>query len=550
MALCPSGMVKSARLVRRILILLALVLVLAWQGERLIERRVHARLLSEAAAHGMQLSVERTAFGWTSDLVLHGVRASKGAVSFTCDDVLVEWSYAGGRDPRRHLRGLRLAPGSVVAYGATLRMPATSWAVESWTGDGTREAVRLRDRASGGALGVAWQRAARELEVAVDQLDVGRLVRAEWNGEQPLRAGTWTGMARLTAHGELSDVQGTLQADGLAFDVFDAPTGRSAPAPLRLGFHAMRRPGRVHLDVDATYASSQIDLVANLTEDVVPARVEGRLEARVDVRSALRSAGIPLPATLAAPDADLGVAVLEAEGSMTPGDRPSLDVRPALRFEPPARELPALAALRTTLPRPVSTFVAYEALPPLFVRTLLISEDAGFWGHPGIDVAEIPVAWATNEERGRAAFGASTLTQQLVKNLFLSGEKTYARKAQEAALALLLDATVPKARLLEIYVNVIEWGPGLHGIGPAAEHYFGKQPSELTPREIAYLVCLIPSPVRYHESHEAGRVGPGMERLMDNLLVKLRSVDAIDDAALQAARAEVLQFRPEDSTQE
>jgi hypothetical protein len=521
---------------------------LAWHAERVIERRLHARLLHEAAEHGVQLSLDRVEFSWLRPLALHGVRASRGAVAVSCDRVLLHWSLAGGRDPRAHLRRVQLEPATVSAYGGTVRTPATSWAVEGWVVDETRETVRLREAELGGVvLAVARDGGPRVVEVSADRLDMGRLARAEWRGEQPLRAGTWTGMARVVTRDELTDVEGTLQADGLAVDVFDAPTGRSAPAPLRLSFHAMRRPGRVHLDVDATYASSQVDVVADLTDDVEPARVAGRLEARVEVGSALRSAGIPLPSTLAPPDADLGVAILEAEGSMVLGDRKSLDVRPVLRFEPPPRELPALAALRSSLPRPVAAFVPYAALPPLFTRTLLISEDAGFWGHPGIDVAEIPVAWATNEERGRSAFGASTLTQQLVKNLFLSGEKTYARKAQEAALALLLDATVPKARLVEIYVNVIEWGPGLHGIGPAAQHYFGKQPADLTPKEIAYLVCLIPSPVRYHESHAAGQVGPGMERLMDNLLVKVRSVEAIDDAALEAARAEVLRFRPEAS---
>jgi penicillin-binding protein 1A len=190
-------------------------------------------------------------------------------------------------------------------------------------------------------------------------------------------------------------------------------------------------------------------------------------------------------------------------------------------------------------------YVAYEQVPALLVRTLVISEDAGFWGHPGIDVAEIPVAWATNAERGRAAFGASTITQQLAKNLFLQREKTYTRKLQEAALALMLDAALPKQRILEIYLNVIEWGPGVYGLGNASRHYFGKAPAELSPKEIAFLVCLIPSPVRYHQAHAAGHAGPGMERLMDNLLVKLQSVEAIDQETLDAARAETLVFAPE-----
>jgi penicillin-binding protein 1A len=141
--------------------------------------------------------------------------------------------------------------------------------------------------------------------------------------------------------------------------------------------------------------------------------------------------------------------------------------------------------------------------------------------------------------------GASTITQQLVKNVLLTNERTYRRKLKEAALALMVDAVVPKARLLEIYVNIIEWGPGLHGLVPAARHYFGKPPAELTPKEIAFLVCLIPNPVRYHQAYVAGRIGPGMEQLIRNLLVKLRSVGALDDAQYEDALREELHFAPE-----
>ena len=186
-------------------------------------------------------------------------------------------------------------------------------------------------------------------------------------------------------------------------------------------------------------------------------------------------------------------------------------------------------------------------MPPLFLDALLLSEDAGFYGHPGVDVAEIRAAWADNVERGTLARGGSTITQQLVKNLFLSREKSYGRKMEEAALALLVDAALPKRRILEIYVNVIEWGPGLYGLVPAARHYFGKAPAALTPKEIAFLVCLIPSPVRYHQAHTAGHAGPGMEQLMANLLAKLRSTGALSDDAYFAALDEGLQFAAETS---
>jgi membrane peptidoglycan carboxypeptidase len=132
-----------------------------------------------------------------------------------------------------------------------------------------------------------------------------------------------------------------------------------------------------------------------------------------------------------------------------------------------------------------------------------------------------------------------------VKNLFLSRERSYGRKMEEAALALLVDAALPKRRILEIYVNVIEWGPRLYGLVPAARHYFGKAPAALTPKEITFLVCLIPSPVPYHQAHLAGQAGPGMQNLMANLLAKLRSVNAIGEEDYAAALDEELRFAPE-----
>jgi membrane peptidoglycan carboxypeptidase len=176
---------------------------------------------------------------------------------------------------------------------------------------------------------------------------------------------------------------------------------------------------------------------------------------------------------------------------------------------------------------------------------VLAIEDDGFYTHGAINVPSVFRAMVTNLVAGRVMQGGSTITQQLVKNLFLSKEKSYGRKMEEAALALLVDAALPKRRILEIYLNVIEWGPGLYGLVPAARHYFGKPPGALTPKEIAFLVCLIPSPVRYHQAHTAGHAGPGMEQLMANLLAKLRSVEALSADAFEAALAEELQFQPE-----
>jgi membrane peptidoglycan carboxypeptidase len=193
-------------------------------------------------------------------------------------------------------------------------------------------------------------------------------------------------------------------------------------------------------------------------------------------------------------------------------------------------------------------FVPLGDVPPLFVHTLLLAEDAGFYGHPGVDLREMPAAILTDWQRGGAARGASTITQQLAKNLFLSHDKVLGRKLQELSCALLLESALGKNRILEIYLNVIEWGPDLYGLRPAARTYFEKEPRDLTPAQMAFLVSLIPSPVRYQVSFPHGTLGPGMRQLVDALLAKLRLVDALGEEDYRKALAEeivVRNVRPE-----
>jgi len=225
----------------------------------------------------------------------------------------------------------------------------------------------------------------------------------------------------------------------------------------------------------------------------------------------------------------------------------------------PARPLPAIERLKgpfvhraeagggdATLIRvePESPdFVALADVPPLFVRTLLFGEDANFFGHRGVDLRELPVALARNLARGTLARGASTISQQLAKNLFLSREKTMGRKLEELALALLLDSSLGKERLLEIYLNVIEWGPGLYGLRPAARHYFGKEPANLTPKQMAFLVSLVPGPLKYQRSFAGGIPTPFFEGLMATLLAKLHETGALRDDEYQLALAEPLDLR-------
>ncbi|MEZ4742609.1 MAG: transglycosylase domain-containing protein [Bdellovibrionota bacterium] len=124
----------------------------------------------------------------------------------------------------------------------------------------------------------------------------------------------------------------------------------------------------------------------------------------------------------------------------------------------------------------------------------IAAEDAGFWRHKGVDLEALGLAFKTNLKENRLAVGASTITMQTVKNLFLSTQKTLSRKVQELFLAWHLDHILKKDRILEIYLNIIEFGPNIYGISEAAHHYFGKQPSNLNLKEAAFLVSLLPNP--------------------------------------------------------
>ena len=158
-------------------------------------------------------------------------------------------------------------------------------------------------------------------------------------------------------------------------------------------------------------------------------------------------------------------------------------------------------------------WVSYEKLSEHLKRAVIASEDDSFVDHDGIDWEALEKAWQKNTRaEARAAkratkpaktgrvkvVGGSTITQQLAKNLFLSGERTLLRKGQEFVITLLLEAILSKQRILEIYLNSVEWGEGVFGAEAAAQHYFRKPASELTPLEAARLAVMLPRP-RYFE---------------------------------------------------
>ncbi len=127
-------------------------------------------------------------------------------------------------------------------------------------------------------------------------------------------------------------------------------------------------------------------------------------------------------------------------------------------------------------------------------RAVIVSEDAAFFQHEGFDWEGIKEATVRNLEAGELQRGGSTITQQLAKNLYLTSEKSLTRKATEALITRQLEHKLAKKRILELYLNVVEWGEGVFGAEAAARHHFGKSASELTPQEAALLAAILPAP--------------------------------------------------------
>ncbi|MBI5648020.1 MAG: monofunctional biosynthetic peptidoglycan transglycosylase [Ignavibacteriae bacterium] len=151
-----------------------------------------------------------------------------------------------------------------------------------------------------------------------------------------------------------------------------------------------------------------------------------------------------------------------------------------------------------------NTFVPLEKIAPSFVRAVLAVEDGGFYRHSGIDWRALENAMKRNERSGRIRFGGSTITMQLAKNLFLSNDRSYLRKVKEAILTFRLEKHLPKKRILEIYLNIIELGPGIFGAEAAARHYYHKSAASMSREESIRLAAIISSPLK-HTPFENGR---------------------------------------------
>lgn len=181
--------------------------------------------------------------------------------------------------------------------------------------------------------------------------------------------------------------------------------------------------------------------------------------------------------------------------------------------------------------------VDYTAL-----HAIVVSEDWAFYDHSGYDVGQIKEA-AEEAFKGERTRGASTISQQVIKNLFLSPEKSLTRKAKELLYSTYMERNVSKEKILETYINIAEFGPGIYGIKAASKYYFKKSPRELTPKEGAFLAMLLPSPVRYGESFREGELTPFAEKTVDSILDKMVRAKYLKEEQLPSVKAQPFNWK-------
>jgi hypothetical protein len=189
-----------------------------------------------------------------------------------------------------------------------------------------------------------------------------------------------------------------------------------------------------------------------------------------------------------------------------------------------------------------SSWVSLDDMSRHLESAVLICEDSRFHAHAGFDFQALENALKDDLKQGRFARGASTLSMQLAKNLYLGKEKTLGRKLQEALLTLLLEQQLDKRRILELYLNVVELGPGLYGVGDAAQYYFAAPARSLTLGQSLYLASLLPNPT-YSRFGPDGKLNAGWLNYLHRLMHIAHKIKRIDDAELQVALEEPIAFR-------
>jgi len=174
------------------------------------------------------------------------------------------------------------------------------------------------------------------------------------------------------------------------------------------------------------------------------------------------------------------------------------------------------------------TWMPLDKISPYLVQAVVVSEDDKFWSHKGFDFEAIKTALEKDIRNKTWRYGGSTITQQLAKNLFLSPSKNPIRKIREVILTWRLESTLSKKRILELYLNVVEWGAGIFGAEAASQRYYGKPASDLSPQEAAHLAVVLPSPRRYNPLSGSDYIEDRAREVLD-IMVK-RGIVAPEEA--------------------
>jgi len=221
----------------------------------------------------------------------------------------------------------------------------------------------------------------------------------------------------------------------------------------------------------------------------------------------------------------------------------------------------AVALLLLTTPRPTNlkgclttsmfhvhlcpqkeSYAKLREISPYMKNAVIVSEDGAFYTHKGIDWFEMRESFERNWERGGFARGGSTITQQLAKNVYLSGEKSILRKVREVIIAVQIEDTLTKDEILEKYLNVVEFGPKLYGVKNAARHYFGKAPGDLTVAESAFLAFLLPNPQHYSISFKKKHLSRFARSQMKIIIERLYRFHKVDEIAYSQGMDQLANF--------
>lgn len=435
-------------------------------------------------------------------LVAHGVRVEHAGLPIEAAELAVELD--GGRPTRVAFTGARLgAAGRVVVDGlaGSASRDGERWRVRaarrglSLTGQIHPETAVLEARAELERLPLAGAQAlfgrgldlsrglasgAVHLRASASALRArGRVDVADVTADHPALARRRVGPFSLTLDGEVASGEG-----GVAVERLQVQLG-AVTLTLRGG---LARAGTFEGEV-ALLPIGCGDLLRALPDQLAPAldglAVTGRILGWLRLRGARdRLEDLRL-------DVELGV------GCKVRSDPPLADARALMRpVERPHAQDEHGAPRRFVLGPENPSFRTLESLPPHVPRVFVIAEDSRFFRHGGFDLDNVRRALVADLVFHRFDRGASTISQQVVKNLFLSNERTAARKLEEAVLTWRLEQVVPKRRILELYLNLVELGPGIYGVAEASERYFGKEVDELSVDEAAQLAALLPAPRR------------------------------------------------------